>query len=73
MRPSIHIQINKKDRNLDYWEVGVKHVMDAEAKTGQKAPSLVCESDTCYHYSHTLFQNEESKDQNNSETKKNDS
>lgn len=50
MRPSIHVQLDKNDHKLDYWQVVVKQIIDVEAKGARQTPSLTQKNNVRYSY-----------------------
>lgn len=70
MRPSIHAKLDKKDCNLDNWQVVVKQTVDTKAKAAWQAPLLVRKSNVCCFCNQRYPKNKKSKDQKDSEANK---
>lgn len=69
IRSSICAKIDKRDHNLDNWQVIVEQIVNSEAKTARQTLLLVQSSDACYVHGHKPLYNEE-KNQKDSEIKK---
>lgn len=72
-RPFIRTQLDEKNRDLDNWQAIIKRVVDSKAKAAQQDSSLVQDSNVHYLYAHISLKHKKSKNQKNSEIKKNHS
>lgn len=71
MRLSICAQWDKREYNLDNWQVVIKQAIYAKAKAAWQAFLLVWKSDAYYPHNQRYLKNEKSKDEKNSKAKKN--